>query len=135
MKSGLDAMPLFVLGDLLKIKKQRCRKKLFSSNKGNFLILLFCLFYIHYSCKNDENDVKQKFKGVSQGPLKKWTEHKKLPIALGDRQKNPDNFMSLACHQKIYLIYVEFSKYYVIFILIFFSTYKTETANRAETAA
>ena len=29
----------------------------------------------------------------------------------------------------------EFSKYYEIFILIFFSTDKTETANRAETAA
>ena len=29
----------------------------------------------------------------------------------------------------------EFSKYYVIFILVFFSMYKSETANRAETAA
>ena len=43
--------------------------------------------------------------------------------------------MLLACHKKSYLIRVKFSKYYVIFILIFFSMYKTETANRAETAA
>ena len=57
-----------------------------------FLILLFCLFYIHYSCKNYENDVKQKLKEVIQGPLKKWTELKKLPIVLGEKQKNPDNF-------------------------------------------
>ena len=43
--------------------------------------------------------------------------------------------MLLACHKKSYLICVEFSKHYVIFVEIFFSMYKTETANRAETAA
>ena len=35
--------------------------------------------------------------------------------------------MSLACHKKSYLICVEFSKYYLLFI-DFISTYKTETA-------
>ena len=40
-------------------------------------------------------------------------------------------------HEKLFDMrqILEFSKYYVMFILIFFSTYKIETANRAETAA
>ena len=48
------------------------------------------------------------------------------------------SLMLVACHKKSYLICDEFMNFrniYVISILIFFSMYKTETVNRAETAA
>ena len=76
-------------------------------------------------CKKQQKSPNQETDLGNRGRLKVLNDTKLVVMSLSCRKKKIFDLCRI----------FEFSKYHVIFILIFFSTYKTETANRAETAA